>query len=145
MMRRLLATACLLVCAAAVATPVVSRYFVDTNAVIDKNTGLMWQRDHASSGMGWVQALQYCEGLTTDGYTDWRLPNMKELLTLVDESAASPAIDADAFPGTPASWFWSSSAYPYWAFYAYDVDFAAGDLSAYTHTTVNYVRCVRSR
>jgi hypothetical protein len=36
---------------------------------------------------------------------------MSELLTLIDETAASPMIDSEAFPGTPAEPFWTSSTF----------------------------------
>lgn len=45
------------------------------------------------------------------GFTDWRLPSIRELQTLVHYGAASPAIDPTYFPNTPASGFWSASSY----------------------------------
>ncbi len=43
------------------------------------------------------------------GYSDWRLPTMRELKTIVKDGASSPAIDTDYFPNTDALRFWSAS------------------------------------
>lgn len=74
--------------------------FVDNKnkTVSDKATGLMWQKDDSKVGIDWRGALKYCEELNVDGYTDWRLPNAKELQSIVDykrspQATASAAID----------------------------------------------------
>ncbi len=69
------------------------------NTVTDHATGLMWQQDDSGSGMLWKAALAYAEASTHAGYDDWRLPNAKELQSLLDYSrspgtTSSPAIDA---------------------------------------------------
>ena len=48
----------------------------------DHDTGLMWQKDFAED-MNWEQALSYCNSLSLAGFTDWRLPTIKELGTVV--------------------------------------------------------------
>jgi hypothetical protein len=77
--------------------------------VTDVGTGLMWQKGYSSEEMNWEEALAYCEGLNLGGYTDWRLPNKKELRSLVDYSRYNPAINTTYFPNTAASWYWSST------------------------------------
>lgn len=59
--------------------------FVDnTNSTIsDTATGLMWQQDDSAS-TNWDNAVANCEAATTAGYTDWRLPNTKQLQSIVD-------------------------------------------------------------
>jgi hypothetical protein len=49
-------------------------------------TGLTWTTTFANIGVNQsrVQAISYCEGLTLDGFDDWRLPTAKELLTYID-------------------------------------------------------------
>jgi hypothetical protein len=47
--------------------------------VTDLNTGLMWQQTPDSMKPTWYGAQQYAENLTLAGYTDWRLPTVKEL------------------------------------------------------------------
>ena len=53
--------------------------------VTDNRTGLIWQQGEPGA-MTWNSALTYCEGLSLAGSTDWRLPNIKELESLVDET-----------------------------------------------------------
>ena len=47
-------------------------------------TGLMWLQNDSGKAMTWQQALAYAEASTVDGYSDWRLPNAKELQSIVD-------------------------------------------------------------
>ena len=66
--------------------------------VTDHATGLMWQQDDAGVGMNWEDALAYAENFEGGGYRDWRLPNAKELQSIVDytrspDTTASAAID----------------------------------------------------
>jgi len=65
--------------------------------VVDKSTNLMWQDDNdvKSITKTWVEAINYCENLTLGGYTDWRLPNINELKSIVDYTKAEPAISSE--------------------------------------------------
>ena len=96
--------------------------FVDNKnkTVSDKATGLMWQKEDSKSGMDWRNALKYCEELSLGGYNDWRLPNAKELQSIVDykrspQATGSAAIDPifsvsridDSMGSYP--YFWSST------------------------------------
>ena len=58
------------------------------DTIIDKATGLMWQKADSGKAMAWKQALAHCEALTTAGKSDWRLPNAKELQSIVDYTRA---------------------------------------------------------
>jgi len=62
--------------------------FVDNNdgTVTDLATGLMWQKTDSQQGLNWKNALQYSKDLTLAGHDDWRLPNAKELQSIVDYS-----------------------------------------------------------
>ena len=87
------------------------RYVADAKkgTVFDTIGGRTWQRDALASGaMGWSQAVKYCAGLQLDG-GGWRLPDIVELLSLVDRRKQKPAIDTDAFPGTPLEGVWSAT------------------------------------
>ncbi len=66
--------------------------------VSDNATGLMWNQDDSGEGMLWSDALDYAEGSELAGHNDWRLPNAKELQSIVDYSRSpstsnSAAID----------------------------------------------------
>jgi len=74
--------------------------FVDnTNGTVsDLSTGLMWQKADDGTGRDWAEALEYAENLELASKTDWRLPNAKELQSIVDYSRSpqtsnSPAND----------------------------------------------------
>ncbi len=66
--------------------------------ISDLATGLMWQKCDSGVGMDWEDALSYAESAEYAGYSDWRLPNIKELQSIVDYSRSpqttlSAAID----------------------------------------------------
>lgn len=86
--------------------------------VTDRATGLMWQKADSSKTLNWESALSYAENLTHAGYDDWRLPNAKELQSIVDYTRAPDARDparrgpaADpVFDFTETgSWFWTGT------------------------------------
>ena len=83
--------------------------FVDNGdgTVTDSCTGLMWQKNTAPGSHTWTQALQYCESLTLAGRTDWRLPNVRELQSILDYGRINPSIDP-VF-GAESGWYWSST------------------------------------
>ncbi len=75
--------------------------------VTDQATGLMWQQADAGP-FNWGEALEYAETQTMTGYSDWRLPNAKELQSIVDytrspDTTNSPAIDP-VFSTTLLTW-----------------------------------------
>ena len=92
--------------------------------VTDERTGLMWKRDHEMidpsqpddwqtlvNSFTWKDALQRAVNDRTGGYSDWRLPNIRELRSLIDETRHSPAMDPAFMPTPFQSMFWSSSPY----------------------------------
>ena len=107
--------------------------FVDNGdgTITDLATGLMWLQDdsgHLNAGsnndgtMNWEDALDWAENLTTAGYSDWRLPDAKELQSIVDYTrspsmTSSPAIDpvfntstiTDEGGGTNYPFYWTST------------------------------------
>ncbi|MBS1800971.1 MAG: DUF1566 domain-containing protein [Acidobacteria bacterium] len=54
---------------------------------IDASTGLMWVAQDSDKRMGWHKAAKYCEKLRTQGYSNWRLPSIEELVSLVNLQA----------------------------------------------------------
>lgn len=74
--------------------------YVDNSddTVTDKSTKLMWAKNDSGKRMDWVEALEYAEKSTLAGHNDWRLPNSKELQSLVDyDKTTFPAINTDFF------------------------------------------------
>jgi len=62
--------------------------------ITDKATGLMWSTNDSQKGLDWKNALVYAKDSKLAGYTDWRLPNVKELQGIVDYNYAPGAKDS---------------------------------------------------
>jgi hypothetical protein len=119
-----------------------STYSSDGATVTDLSTGLVWENQGNSTKYTWKDALTYCENLNLGGKSDWRLPNYKELLSIVDYTKNNPAISAP-FSAQSTSYWTSSTRYdhPNNGFY---VDFTTGYASYYfSKSYTNCVRCVR--
>jgi hypothetical protein len=110
--------------------------FVDNGdgTVTDNCTRLMWQKDAADvTGDGsigqedhvnWQAALKYCEALSFAAHDDWRLPNIRELLSIADYARDFPALDPGF--GALSVEYWSSSSYSGGPFHAWGVSFRDG-------------------
>ena len=120
------------------------------DTVTDTTTGLVWQQK-GDTEKNWIGALAYCEGLANfAGKSDWRLPNIRELLSIVDYTKFSPAIDRAKFLNTDFSdtipfGYWSSTSYEDWKKGAWYVNFRDGTaaITGGNKTGNRYVRCVR--
>lgn len=75
--------------------------FIDhgDETISDQATGLMWQRDDATSS-DWLDAVSMCQGASTGAYTDWRLPNAKELQSILDYTRSPDTHDSAALDMT---------------------------------------------
>jgi len=72
--------------------------FVDNSdgTITDAATGLTWMQVDSGRAMNWQEALAYAENLEYAGYGDWRLPNAKELQSIVDYSRSPDTTDSAA-------------------------------------------------
>jgi hypothetical protein len=112
--------------------------------VYDTKTKLTWQQTVPSTTYYWADARAYCAGVSVGGTAGWRLPTMKELMTIVDFSrATAPLIDPIAFPGTPSGVYWSRSLWPGSSSLAWYVPFNSGYTASADFFNKEYVRCVR--
>jgi len=136
-----------------------SRFSVNSNGTVkDEQTGLIWQ--HCSAGQSWddttntctgsansytwQNALMYAQNNTFAQQSDWRLPNIKELNSIVELTCYSPAINETVFPNTALSYYWSASAGAYSSNSAWIVNFNNGkDGNGSKNSNFNYVRVVR--
>ncbi len=118
-------------------------YTKSGNIVTDSVTGLQWQDDAVATTTTWQGAIDRCEALTLDTYSDWRLPNLNELTSIVDDTKSNPSIDTTVFTNTFSNVYWSSTTNVY-SSYAWAIPFRHGKQSFYTKTDSSYVRCVRA-
>lgn len=118
-----------------------------SSVTVDNVTGLMWVTNPGTdAGMGgtytWDNALLACENLNYAGYTDWRLPNVRELASIIDYGVAAPTINATAFPGTVSAYFASTTYVPS-TVSAWIVTFNSASVGNMLKSSAIYVRCVR--
>ncbi len=123
------------------------------NSVVDRVTGLQWQRYPPGGATGWADAGTDCANLMLDGHRDWRLPTLAELTSLVDftvlytSAHQVPTLNASAFPTAQPTVVWSSTVYSGDPSWAYTVSFAGGDVVPYPQTVGFprvFGRCVRT-
>ena len=137
-----------------------SRYINHNDGTVtDKKTILMWKQcPEGLSGSScttgtmtkytYKTAIEHAEEATFATYSDWRLPNIKELLSLVARDRYNPAINRTLFPNTSNYIFWSSSPfakeYPRLPSTAWTLNFYLGDdnRTSYRYHRL-YVRLVR--
>ncbi len=116
----------------------------DGHLVFDTRTHKTWQRDVPANNVGWETAKAYCkDNIAQLPGTGWHLPDVQELLTLVDMKETPTVIDHDAFPNTPADWFWSSTPYGKNPNVAWYVLFSLGNSHYHDITYQARARCVR--
>jgi len=91
--------------------PTVSSHFSDNGdgTVTDHLTRLIWTKTPAPDSMSWENALLFAEKLSLAGQDDWRLPNIKELESLNDESLANPSVNTSFFPEIGVKKYWSGT------------------------------------
>lgn len=127
--------------------------------VSDLNTGLTWIK----SGRGeietdpptpyrdedgwrkynWTEAVNYCERLDFAGHRDWRLPNYKELTSILDLGETDPAVDTVFFPDTRSDFYWTSTPFAYDTAHAWYVYFNLGYVNHASMDRELFVRPVR--
>ena len=117
----------------------------DDGTVTDVATGLIWQQQDDSDLRTHPEAIAYCQDLILAGHSNWRLPNIKELTSIVDYRTDVPAIDQVAFRISIAS----ASRSDYWSSHvdqdgnnAWYVDFRFGVVSK-GGEDIFFTRCVR--
>lgn len=138
-----------------------SRFTVHADGTVsDLQTGLMWRRcaegrsgsacqTGSSVAKNWLEALRGAAESTFAGYTDWRVPNIKELHSLVENACMNPAINSTVFPQSPGAYVWTST--PHAAFadrawyvgFQYGSDNHGGTLGGLPKSSTAYVMHVR--
>jgi len=115
------------------------------DCVTDNLTGLVWARNaYTTTKIVWSTAITYCEGLSYGGQTDWRLPNVKELQSLIDFDRYNPALPAgNPFIGVQLGGYWTSSSGAGSPGNAWKVQIPNGNVSYESKSLTGYVWPVR--
>ncbi len=120
--------------------------------VKDKRTGLIWQRCslgqtfNGSKCIGqartynWQQALRETQAVGNN----YRLPNIKELQSIIEESCHTPAVNTKIFPNTSTGWYWSASPNTKLNSEIWMLHFGSGNTYTGDRNIKYYVRAVRS-
>lgn len=122
--------------------------------VFDKATGLVWPGDGDEAGsnnastLTWSNAFAYAEGLTFAGYSDWRIPNIKEIHSLakIDYNtwfAGNSSVDSPPFLRIARAFYWGSTTDPTDTNGAFGVDFLLGLISGSLKSSPRRLLCVR--
>ena len=125
---------------------IINASYIDNGdgTITDTGTGLMWQKNTSSSTQTWQGALSSCVSLNTGGFTNWHLPNKKELESIVDYTKNLPAINS--IFNTNNAEYWTSTTSAGVPSVAWTVNFGDGrSLHGFEYKTIGfYVRCVRT-
>jgi len=117
---------------------------------MDNATGLMWaalgNRAGCNNGekLALPEAIAYANGLTFAGYSDWRIPNIFELVSIVNYGEDMPKIYIPFFPNTEVEEYWSSTHYYDDVNSNYRVSFLTGFIDALQIGVPQELRCVRN-
>ncbi|MFN8308822.1 MAG: DUF1566 domain-containing protein [Chitinophagales bacterium] len=112
--------------------------------VIDSLTGLIWQSIPAADSLNWEDALHYADTLQLGNFQDWRLPNIKELQSLNDESRINPSLNTSYFPLSTSVKYWSSTSLRNQPNRAWFLDTHFGITSYADKNSKQMVLCVRN-
>jgi hypothetical protein len=109
--------------------------------VLDKETGLVWEKSPDTTTRTWANAISYAYNKNVGGRKGWRLPTVEELASLVDLTQSNPAIPSGhPFTNVQLSGYWSATTV---AGTAWDVYFHNGNVSYSIEPVPLYVWCVR--
>ena len=96
-------------------------------AVLDKQTGLVWEERPDATPRTWSDAARYCVDKAVGGTIGWRLPSTAELKGLFDLSMTPPFVPTSVFPTVQRTIYWSASNAPIGESFVHFVDDRASD------------------
>jgi hypothetical protein len=126
--------------------PAAQRFMIvlDGAAVLDKETGLVWEKSPDATKRTWLDAIYYCYTKTVGGRKGWRLPTIEELASLIDATRSNPALPSGhPFLNVQSSFYWSSTTYADDTDDAWLVTLYSGNVLGGNKTNPSYVWPVR--
>jgi hypothetical protein len=123
----------------------IPRFILSGDCVTDNLTGLMWPQNSNLPGhsLTWQAALDYANNLELCGYSDWRLPNRKELISLIDRSQNLPVLPSYHPFYNLQSIYWSSTTCSYFPNTVWGVSMEMGGSGYYQKTQTSSLWPVR--
>lgn len=83
---------------------------LDDDLVLDRETGLVWQRFPDALSVDWFQAVTFCYTMTAGNRKGWRLPTIEELASLIDPTQTNPSLPiGHPFSNVQVSFYWSAT------------------------------------
>ena len=118
-------------------------YEKSNNIVIDKQNNLMWQdNDEVTEYLETaITAKVYCENIVLNGYIDWRVPTINEMINIIDVNEKN-AINKN-FKFIKPNLYSTNSSFIEDDEFLWAVDFKTGAITTDEKTDENYIRCVR--
>jgi len=115
-------------------------------AVLDSETGLVWDQSPDTDTQSWFNALANCYQREVGGRKGWRLPTIEELASLIDPN--NPGGNPDLPPGHPfsnvqSSFYWSATTHANNSSLAWRVNLNSGGVFNDDKTSSLFVWCVR--
>lgn len=120
-------------------------HFTDNNngTLTDNYTGLMWQKTPIGKTYTWDSALFYASSFSLAGFSDWRLPTIKELQSLNDPKLVNPSFDKNVFSNLVVGDYWASTSLFNTGSKAWDINTQYGIVTQHDKTIAEHVLLVR--
>jgi len=130
------------------ALPASERFVVlaafNNEAVLDRNTGLVWEQRPQHDFRFWASAQYECLNARTGGQMGWRMPSISELTSLMDPSRTNPALPADApFDIGGQAFFWTTTRRALFTDLSWGVNIRDGFVDDYEFSLKASAWCVR--
>jgi hypothetical protein len=117
---------------------------MNNQAVLDRETGLVWERSPDTTVRDWTFACAICYRREVANRKGWRLPTIEELASLVDNDIPNPTLPTGhSFINVQSNWYWSSATHADYTSSAWVVSFLGGDVAYDNKSNDHYVWCVR--
>ena len=122
-----------------------------TGAVLDNNTGLVWEQAPDITGgpnsnglRNWFGATSYCVNKTVGGTVGWRLPSVVEFKSVQDPTLSAPFVPGTVFTGVQSAHYWSATTLAVNPAIAWNVDFNIGVVNGSNEADfIHHAWCVR--
>lgn len=115
---------------------------LDGFAVLDHETGLVWEKSPSTTSESWVSAESHCFSKKVGGRRGWHLPTVSQLASLVDNTQVNPSLPSGhPFSNVKSRWYWSSTTVNYAG--AWGVGFGNGGVGHAREDNDGFGWCVR--